>query len=481
MRWLLLAVPVAVGLRVAQAPGLWQFFAACVAIIPLASLMGESTECLSTRLGPGIGGLLNATFGNAAELIIALFALFNGLDEVVKASITGSIMGNLLLVLGVSMLSGGARYSVQHFNRTAAGVGMTMTYVAAVGMLVPAIFDWLVSERVAAGRELAASLANLDHKVSLAVSIVLIVTYFLNLVFSLVTHRDLYNPSFDADRRDVEEVVLAPPTSDSLAILLASTALVALMSEVLVGGVEEASRALGLSRVFVGVVVVAIIGNAAEHSTAVLMALKNKMDLAVGIAIGSAVQIALLVAPALVFASYLRHEPMDLLFNVFEVLAVLLSVTIARMVAADGESNWLEGAMLLMIYAILAVAFFFMPSAPPKSPHETPQAQRQKTADVRLNDATQRPSRLKLASSRGVPALRTMEAADGLLRPRHVRHGSDLQPDARKAGSHKPGVRRAKELTRPGSRRKTGGGWSPVSCEVATGRFAVARHLGNRF
>ncbi|WP_148592613.1 calcium/proton exchanger [Aquisphaera giovannonii] len=350
LRLLLVASPVAIGLRFADAPAIWLFAASALAIIPLAGLMGESTEQLAHRLGPGVGGLLNATFGNAAELIIALFALFKGYDEVVKASLTGSIIGNVLLVLGASMLAGGLKYRSQHFNQTAAGVGATMLVLAAFGLLIPAIFHELP--------EVSRADVELEHELSVGVSLLLMATYLGHLVFSLVTHKDLFNPK--GKEPDLSE---GPPWSSrkAIAVLLAATLAVAWMSEILVGAVERASDTMGMNHVFVGVVLVAIVGNAAEHSTAVLVALKNQMDLAVGIAVGSGLQIALFVAPVLVFASYLRAEPMDLRFTTLEIVAVILAVLTARMVAEDGESNWLEGLMLLMVYGILGLAFFFLP------------------------------------------------------------------------------------------------------------------------
>ena len=355
IRPLLLFVPIAAALHFTDVGPTWRFVAAALAIIPLAGLMGEATERLAERLGPGIGGLLNATFGNAAELIIALFALFRGYDEVVKASITGSIIGNLLLVLGASLFAGGVKYRVQRFNKTAAGVGGTLMVLAAIGLLVPALFHGLVDVRKVA-------VVNLEHKLSVSVCVVLLLTYGLNLYFTLVTHKDLYNLKEEDDPcLEDEPGGVTWGVRRSTAVLVGATMAVAFMSEILVGAVEAAGHAFGLSGVFMGVIVVAIIGNAAEHSTAVLMARKNQMDLAVGIAMGSALQIALFVAPVLVFTSYLRGRPMDLLFSTMEVVAVILSVMIARMVAEDGESNWLEGAMLLMIYAILGLAFFFMP------------------------------------------------------------------------------------------------------------------------
>ncbi len=349
MRLLLLAVPATVLLRMMGARSIWLFGVSALAIIPLAGLMGEATEQLAERLGPGIGGLLNATFGNAAELIIALFALFKGYDAVVKASLAGSILGNVLLVLGASLLAGGLKHSTQSFNRTAAGVGSTMLVLASLGMLIPAIFHGLP--------EVTARHADLEHRLSIGVCLILIMVYVAHLVFSLVTHKDLFNPE-NSDAHEAEEHW---STRAATGVLIVATLLVAWMSEVLVATVEHASHQLGLNSVFIGVVLVAIVGNAAEHSTAVLVALKNQMDLAVGIALGSALQIALFVAPVLVFTSYLRDRPMDLRFTSLEVLAVVVGVLVARMVAEDGESNWLEGAMLLAVYAILALAFFFLP------------------------------------------------------------------------------------------------------------------------
>ncbi len=346
--YLLAAVPVAIAASLLGASPVTRFVAAGVAIIPLAGLMGRATEQLAHRLGSGIGGLLNATFGNAAELILALFALRRGLDDVVKASLTGSIIGNLLLVLGASLLAGGLKFPIQQFNKTAAGIGSTLMVLATVGMIVPALFH-----------HLAPGAVGLGHRVSVAVSVLLMITYGLNLVFSLVTHRDVISGVRDDVAPGDGEATWG--LRHATGALIGATVFVAWMSEILVGAVEATSASLGLNAVFMGVIVVAIVGNAAEHSTAILMAMKNQMDLAVGIALGSALQVALFVAPALVFASYLRDTPMDLVFSTLEVIAVILAVLIARMVAEDGESTWLEGAMLLMVYAILAVAFFFLP------------------------------------------------------------------------------------------------------------------------
>ncbi len=359
--YLLVAIPIAIASSLLNWSPVVKFVAAGVAIIPLAGMMGRATEQLAHRLGPGIGGLLNATFGNAAELILALFALHRGLDEVVKASLTGSIIGNLLLVLGASLFAGGIKFPIQRFNRTAAGAGSTLMVLATIGLIIPALFHYLVPD----GR-------GMEHRVSVAVCVLLVFTYGLSLVFSLVTHRELISGMKDSVAAAISEATWG--LRHATALLLGATIFVAWMSEILVGAVESTGEALGLNAVFMGVFVVAIVGNAAEHSTAIIMALKNQMDLAVGIALGSALQVALFVAPMLVFASYLRETPMDLLFSTLEVIAVILAVMVARMVAEDGESNWLEGAMLLMVYAILGVAFFFLPGRPGHSAAPSPAA-----------------------------------------------------------------------------------------------------------
>jgi Ca2+:H+ antiporter len=358
--WLLLAVPLAITLELLHASPLWTFAASGLAIIPLAGLMGRATECLAETLGAGIGGLLNATFGNAAELIIALVALSKGphMHDLVKASITGSIIGNVLLVLGLSVLAGGLKYPRQTFNRTAAGMGATLLALASIGLIIPTIYYYL--SRGAANAEPP----NVEI-ISEEISFLLALTYALSLVFSLRTHSHLFDGAKDAAISDVSPTP-HPEWSrrTSLMVLTGSTALVALLSEFLVGSVEGARQALGMSEVFVGVIVVAVIGNAAEHSTAVLMAYKNKMDLAVHIAIGSSMQVALLVAPVLVFASLLMGQQpiLDLHFTLLEVIAVIISIWILSLVSQDGESHWMEGVMMLVVYAMLALAFYHLPA-----------------------------------------------------------------------------------------------------------------------
>jgi Ca2+:H+ antiporter len=367
LNWLLIFVPIAVVLEFMPHHNAIAIFAvSCLAIIPLAGWMGRATEHLAQRLGEGIGGLLNATFGNAAELIIALMALRAGLYDVVKASITGSIIGNILLVLGLSILLGGLKYRQQVFNKTAAALGATMLALSAIALLMPAVFHFLVVGKPNVR----------EQDLSFEIAIVLMITYVLSLIFTLRTHAHLYvggTHNADSAQGEVGHKEVAHKEEDeargthgwsqtrSLVTLLIATALVAVMSEFLVGAVEEASATLGLTPIFVGVILVAIIGNAAEHSTAILVAMKNKMDLALNIAIGSSMQIALFVAPVLVFASYLFGRPMDLIFTPLEVVTISVSVLIVALIAQDGESNWMEGVLLLALYAIIGLTFYWLP------------------------------------------------------------------------------------------------------------------------
>ncbi|MBI1761395.1 MAG: calcium/proton exchanger [Acidobacteria bacterium] len=349
---LLVFVPIAAVLELTHANPIAIFATAALAIIPLAGLMGRATEHLAEKLGEGVGGLLNATFGNAAELIIALMALRAGLFDVVKASVTGSIIGNLLLVLGLSILAGGLRFPQQKFNTTAAQLGSTMMALSAIGLMLPAVFHLIVRNNVLAK----------EQNLSLEIAIVLFITYVLSLVFSLKTHSHLYV----GELQDEEEQAIGThgwSQRRSVVTLLLATVLVAVMSEFLVGAVEAASKSLGLTEIFVGVILVAIIGNAAEHSTAVLMALKNKMDLALNIAIGSSMQVALFVAPVLIFASYAFGRPMNLHFTALEVVAIAASVAVLALIVQDGESNWMEGVLLLAVYIILGLTFYFLPAA----------------------------------------------------------------------------------------------------------------------
>jgi Ca2+:H+ antiporter len=330
------------------------FFSSALGVVPTAALMGRATEELAHRAGPGIGGLLNVTFGNAPELIIALFALNKGLQEVVKASIIGSIIGNILLVLGAAMLAGGIGRDKQTFSRTGASIQTSMLMLAAAALVMPAIFELVEGKGLPQpGAEVVHYGGTVEH-LSLAVAIVLIVTYVAGLFFSLKTHRELFNPEYE------DEDSWGWSTRTSVIALAVAGVLVGVMSEVLVGSISEASHAIGLSEFFIGVIVVAIVGNAAEHWVAVLVALKDKMDLSVNIAIGSSAQVALFVAPVLVIASFfLGPHPMALVFNGFELGAILIAILIANYVTQDGESTWFEGVQLLAVYFVFALTFYF--------------------------------------------------------------------------------------------------------------------------
>lgn len=340
----LIFVPLAIAAELLHASPVWVFSFASLGVIPLAGLIGEATEELAAHTGPRLGGLLNATLGNSAELIITIFAIQAGLLELVKASITGSILGNLLLVLGLSVFVGGLKNGKQRFDRTQAGLNGTMLILAVIAILVPSIFGHAIEP---------------DHEavegLSLSVAVVMILVYVLGLVYSFSTGRP--EPLSHAPAHEVRWSVRL-----ALTILLASTLGIAWLSEVLVGSVEQVTENLGWSEFFVGIIIVPIVGNVAEHLVAVEVAIKNRMELSLSISLGSSLQIALFVAPMLVFISLLMGNPMDLVFNQFELVALAAASLIAALVALDGESNWLEGAQLLVVYVILAIAFFFLPT-----------------------------------------------------------------------------------------------------------------------
>jgi Ca2+:H+ antiporter len=347
---LLVFVPIALGLELMVPENHTAIFGASVlAILPLAGIIGRSTEVLAERLGGGIGGLLNATFGNAAELIIGALALREGLIDLVKASLTGSIIGNVLLVFGAAAFIGGLKHPTQRFNRTAAGMGTTMLLLSTIGLVVPAVFHRLA-------RNAGAAELTLDTEIA----VVLFATYCASLIFTLRTHRNLFGPAehghndrHEHSKSEVKRAVI---------MLFAATAAVAVVSELLVNSVSPTARDLGMTNLFVGVVIVALVGNAAEHFSAVVLAADDKMDAAIGIAVGSSTQIALFVAPALVFLSYaIAPQPMDLLFTTFELVAIGLSVLSIGFIAHDGETNWMEGVQLLAVYVILSLGFFFLP------------------------------------------------------------------------------------------------------------------------
>lgn len=354
------------------------FVTAALAIIPLAGWMGAATEEIALVVGPSLGGLMNATFGNATELIIAVFALRAGLVNVVKSSITGSIIGNLLLVMGLSMLLGGIKFKEQTFQPTIARLNASAMNLAVIAILLPTSVDF-TSTGIA---------QPILQKLSIAVSIVLMLVYGLTLLFSMKTHAYLYDVAIAAEEPEPVEAIAVTNSHESksderqapdqshnndhseihkpnlklwIGVLLAATLAVAIESEFLVGTLEVASKQLGLSELFTGVIILPVIGNAAEHATAVTVALKNKMDLSLNVAVGSSMQIALFVAPLLVLIGALMGQPMDLDFNNFELLSVVVAVLVANSISADGKSNWLEGTLLLATYIVISLSFYFHP------------------------------------------------------------------------------------------------------------------------
>ena len=342
----LVLAPIAVVAEHMHASPLVVFTLSALAIVPLSGLLGSATEQLAGHTGPAIGGLLNATLGNLAELIIAGLALRAGLIDLVKASITGSILGNLLLVLGAAQLAGGLKHREQKFNANFAGMSVSLLTIAVTGLAIPSIFRWLHPDPA----------RDVGVQVSEWIAGLLIVGYVLSLVYSMGTHRAVFGEGGDVATGDE-----TPHWSlgKSIGVLAGTAAALGWLSELLVGSTVEAVARMGLSETFVGLILVPIIGNAAEHSSAVMMAMKNRMDLSVSIALGSSIQVALLIAPLLVFAGALFGQPMDLAFHTLELASLALAVGVASAVIRDAESNWLEGAFLLIAYAMIAVAFWF--------------------------------------------------------------------------------------------------------------------------
>ncbi|HSU08540.1 MAG TPA: calcium/proton exchanger [Pseudonocardia sp.] len=350
-------IPVAVVLEFTHAGATWVFLASALGVIPTAALMGRATEELAARSGPGIGGFLNVTFGNAPELIIALFALGAGLHEVVKASLVGSILGNILLVMGASMLAGGAKRDRQNFEPRAASAQALLLLLATVALIMPAIFELVQGPGLPSPRDQAVAYPADVLSLSVGVAIILLLSYAAGLLFSLKTHAHLFNPAHDEDDHGGEPWTV----KRSVTMLAIAGVAVGIMSEILVGSITEASESIGLSPFFVGVIVVAIVGNAAEHWVSVYFAVRNKIDLSINIAVGSAAQIALFVAPVLVLSSFLIGPfPMALVFNGFEIGAIFLAVLIAQEITQRGDTTWFEGLQLLAVYAVLALTFFFV-------------------------------------------------------------------------------------------------------------------------
>jgi len=340
----LIFIPAALAVHYLNLSPIIVFVISALSIIPLAKFIGEATDELAIHTGPALGGLLNATFGNATELIIGIFALRAGLIEVVKASITGSIIGNLLLVLGMAIFFGGVKFKKQELNRTAAMASASTLFLAVIALIIPAIFLQTAPQ---AGQSII-------EKLSVAVAILMIAVYLSSLLFTLKTHKHLY-------AEEVGKFEAKWSKGKSILILLIATLAVAWMSQILVGSIESVVKNLGWTELFIGVVFIAIIGNAAEHTSAIIMALKNKMDLALQISVGSATQMAMFVMPVLVLVSLLFRTQMSLIFNTFELIVILLSIMIANLIVEDGETNWFEGLQLMVAYGIIVVAFYFHP------------------------------------------------------------------------------------------------------------------------
>jgi Ca2+:H+ antiporter len=351
INWLLLFIPITVGLEhLTHVPAPVLFFMAALAIIPIASQIVQATEQIASRTGDAVGGLLNATFGNAPELIIALVALRSGYLDMVRASLVGAILANLLLALGMAFLAGGLRFHEQQFNPRAARAYSTMMFLAAVSLMVPSAF----SRGFAPNQVIRA-----ESQLNLGIALILLLAYGLYILYSLRTHSTAFSSAHEHDLDTDEEQW---SVSRAVVTLLAASALAAWMSEILVGAADETGKALGMSQVFIGIVFVAIVGGAAESGSAIAMARKNKMDLSLGIALGSCIQIALFVAPLLVLASYLiAPQPLELAFGRPEVGSLLMAVIIGAQVCGDGQSNWFKGVQLITVYAIVALMFYLMP------------------------------------------------------------------------------------------------------------------------
>lgn len=354
MRWLLAFGVVAIAGEFLHWSPVLIFVSSAISIVPLAGWIGEATEEIAERIGPKWGGLLNATLGNAAELIIVLMAIWAGvrnpalreqMQVLVKASITGSIIGNLLLVMGFSILLGGLVHKVQKFNRAQAGVHATMLILAVIALAIPSLFSHAIDIKNHAAVEW----------LSLGTAAVMILIYALSVVYAFATNTMSEPLSHKPAPQQHQSM------RRSLLLLAASTVGIAILSEVLVGSVEHVVAQLGWTEFFLGVVIIPIVGNVAEHLVAVQVSLKNQMDLSMEISIGSSLQVALFVAPVIVFVSLAMGNPVNLVFDVFELIALVAAAFIAALAALDGESNWLEGAQLLVVYAIVAMAFFFLP------------------------------------------------------------------------------------------------------------------------
>lgn len=364
LRWMLVFVPLAVVAEFFLHNDMLIFFTAAAALIPLAAVLGEATEELAIHTGPKIGGLLNATLGNAAELIITIVALSKGNFELVKASITGSIIGNLLLITGFSMLLGGLKHGKQKFDREITGTSASLMTLAVIGLVIPTLFE-IIKEISDPARPLDVFNTQVNDPqlniISMGVAAVLIVVYVLSLVFMLRNNDDTMRSHTGVGEVDAINTHTARwSVRQSLSILAVATLAIVFMSEFLVGVVEPVAKSLGVRELFLGIIFIPIVGNVAEHLVGVQAAVKNQMDLSMTISFGSSTQIALFVAPLLVFVSLIFGPPMTMFFSLFEVMALALCVIIGTFIAMDGESNWLEGVMLLAVYLIFGLGFFFV-------------------------------------------------------------------------------------------------------------------------
>ncbi len=348
LNFLLLLVPASWAVALLRSGSAWVFLVSAASIVPLAAVVGEATAAIACRTGPTVGGLLNATFGNAAELIIGIVALSAGRVHLVKASISGSIIGNLLAVLGLSMFVGGLGRESQRFNRRTAGNATIMLFLAVVALVMPAVFDLTVFGRLEERSPVLYSLG-------LSTSILLIVAYAGGLVYTFTRKRDLFRSQSPEDTTGLS-------IPQAVAVLAAATAVTTLQAELLVSGLDPVFNRLGITELFSGVIIVSLVGGAAESYAAVRAAWHNRMTLATEIAIGSSAQIALLIGPVLVLVSFLVGHPMTLLFHPLEIAGIGLSVVATAIVALDGESNWVEGLQLLAVYAVLGIAFYLLPS-----------------------------------------------------------------------------------------------------------------------
>jgi Ca2+:H+ antiporter len=348
---LLIFAPIAVGLEFAHADHLVLFVVSAIALIPLAKLIGDSTEHLATHYGPTAGSLLNVTFGNAAEIIIAVVAISAGLLDLVKASITGAIIGNILLILGLSVIAGGFRYKEQTFSRENISIQSSMLFLAIIGLAVPTILASTILSPLESQGQV--------QLLSDALAFILMIIYILGIVFTFITHKHLFTPPETAE--DMQESHGTHwSKKKSFLLLAASMAGVIVVSEILVASVETTGEELGFGQLFVGAIIVGIVGNAAEHSSAILLARKGKMELSIGIAAGSGTQIALFVVPILVFAGIAMGQPFTLVFTLLELATIFLAAIILNLIVHDGRSNWFEGVMLTAVYIIIAIAFFFV-------------------------------------------------------------------------------------------------------------------------